>query len=107
MTKEAATCLFTGIITDSGRFLYSLSKELFNCASVLIDNGAEANKIYKFLYSESLFKKKMRAYFVNKIKVNKYGLGYIINNQDVKPTQFSILTYSGYLENKSSIVKFA
>lgn len=83
ISSDAATALYSGMITDSGRFLYSLSKELFMCASVLIDSGAEANKIYKFLYSESLFKKKMRAYFVNKIKVNKYGLGYIINNQDV------------------------
>lgn len=83
ISSFAATCLYSGMITDSGRFLYSLTKELFDCAGVLIASGADANYIYKSLYSESLAKKKMRTYFVNKIKVNKYGVGYLINDDDV------------------------
>lgn len=93
ISSEAATCLYSGMITDSGRFLYSLSKDLFNCAGTLIASGADANYIYKSLYSESLAKKKMRAYFTSKIKVNKYGVGYLINDDDIYK-KFDVDTFS-------------
>lgn len=80
---EAATALYSGMITDSGRFLYSLTPELFNMASLLIENGADYKFVYKNLYSESLYRRQMKAYFTLKVKVNKYGFGYLINKKDV------------------------
>lgn len=83
ISSIAATALYSGMITDSGRFLYSLTPELFKMASLLIENGADYKFIYKNLYSESLFRRQMKAYFTLKVKVNKYGLGYLINKKDV------------------------
>ena len=80
---EAATALYSGMITDSGRFLYSLTPDLFNMASLLIENGADYKFVYKNLYSESLYRRQMKAYFTLKVKVNKYGFGYLINKKDV------------------------
>lgn len=80
---EAATALYSGMITDSGRFLYSLTPDLFNMASLLIENGADYKFVYKNLYSESLYRRQMKAYFTLKVKVNRYGFGYLINKKDV------------------------
>ena len=80
---EAATALYSGMITDSGRFLYSLTPDLFNMAALLIENGADYKFVYKNLYSESLYRRQMKAYFTLKVKVNKYGFGYLINKKDV------------------------
>ena len=83
LTPESSTALYSGIITDSGRFLYSLSKDLFQLSGELIQNGANAKWIYQKLYSETLIEKKMKAYFTSKFEVNDAGVAYLFNDADV------------------------
>ena len=54
-----ATRFLTGIITDSGRFLYPFTTaRTFEVAAFMIEKGADINWIYKELYTEDInFKK--------------------------------------------------
>ncbi len=83
ITNEAAMCLFSGIISDTNRFNFSLSKELFEIAGKLIDLGFDYSAIYNIMYSESVEHQKMRAYFMLKYEVNEYGVAFLKNDVDV------------------------
>lgn len=51
ITKEAATALYTGIITDTNRFLYRSSRqEAMRVGAELLDLGADADLIYLYEY---------------------------------------------------------
>lgn len=86
LSKEAATYLYTGIITDSGRFRYSQTNEkTFEVASKLIEQNIDTEYIYSNLYVEKLENVKLRAKLISKFKVTENGLAYLINTQsDVK-----------------------
>lgn len=83
ITNEAAMCLFSGIISDTNRFNFSLSKELFETVGKLIDLGFDYSAIYNIMYSESVEHQKMRAYFMLKYEVNEYGVAFLKNDVDV------------------------
>lgn len=83
VSSQTATCLYTGIITDTNRFNFSLSKKLFEIASKLIESGADSKKVYDHLYHESLEKVRMRAYFQSQFKVNEWGIGYLKNDASI------------------------
>lgn len=51
ITKKAAEAIFLGIVTDSGRFLYTPTrKETFDIVSRLYDCGLETKPIYDVIY---------------------------------------------------------
>lgn len=82
--NEVATALMSGIITDSGRFLYSIDDKLiFDVASKLVNSGADLKFIYDNLYVEKLSDKKMKAYFTEKFEVTENNVAYLINKLDV------------------------
>ena len=73
ISAETATCLMTGILTDTGNFKHAnASASTFKVTAELIDLGAKRAEI-----SENLFKStplnvlKLKAYIINKIEV--YG----------------------------------
>lgn len=51
INSECATCLYSGILTDSGSFRFASTKALtFQIASKLIEKGAENAKIYSNIF---------------------------------------------------------
>lgn len=51
LDEKTANLLFTGIVTDTGRFMYyDTNRETFEIAGKLIDLGADKEKIYSALY---------------------------------------------------------
>lgn len=81
--SEAATCLFGGIVTDSGRFMYgSNMAETLNMASKLITFGANSKFIYDNIYTESLEDRMKKNYFSNKFEI-KGKVAYLKNTQEV------------------------
>ena len=81
--EDAATALYGGIITDSGRFLYGtkISNSL-RIAADLVDFGANPRYIYDNIYIESLKEREMKNYFSSRIKM-KDGVAWLINPQEV------------------------
>ena len=84
VNAKAATALFGGIVTDSGRFQYSnTTSDTFIIASWLVANGADTEFIYNNLYVETLAQRNMKNYFSNRFKTTKYGVAYMFNDQKV------------------------
>lgn len=83
MTSEAATMLFSGIIADTGRFLYSKNDPtaLFTAAK-LLEDGAESKLVYDSLTIESLEKRKLKSYLSSQIKYYN-NVAYLCNDKDV------------------------
>lgn len=83
VSKEAATYLFTGLVTDSGRFQYSdVSPKTLMIASFLLDRGVDAQSIYDKLYVETLESKNLKAKFTQKMKLTEKNVGYIFNTKE-------------------------
>lgn len=83
VSEEAAKCLYAGIISDTNRFNFSLTKDLFDVVGKLIDTKFNYSDIYNTMYSDKVANVKMRAYFTSKFEVNEYGVAYLINKEDV------------------------
>lgn len=82
--KEAATALYGGMVTDSGRFQYGNNlAHSFEMAAILMKHGADAQYIYKNLYVESLNDRKMKNYFQSKMQLTSDNVAYMINEKDV------------------------
>jgi len=74
----AAQSLFTGMITDSGRFRYdSTSSRTFALASFLMAQGIDTNSIYNNLYAEDFESKKLRSQYVLKTQFTEHRVAYI------------------------------
>jgi len=81
--KDAATALYGGIITDSGRFMYGANlSETLRVSASLIDFGADAKYIYDNIYIETLQEREMKNYFQERIKF-KDGVAWLENGEEV------------------------
>ncbi len=79
----AATSLFTGMVTDSGRFRYdSTSSQTFRLAAYLMEQPIDTNEIYRNLYADDLAQKQLRAHFTTKIQVTPKNVAYIYTTQE-------------------------
>ena len=83
-TEASATAIFTGMVTDSGRFRYdSTSARTFHLASLLLAQGIDTNTLYRNLYAEDLTRAQFRASFLQKIRIYKdSSVAYIYNTKD-------------------------
>ncbi len=45
-----ATCIYTGLLTDTGGFRYNVQSETFEFAGMLLETGIDNAKIYKILF---------------------------------------------------------
>ncbi|MBO4326450.1 MAG: bifunctional oligoribonuclease/PAP phosphatase NrnA [Clostridia bacterium] len=70
ISRKAANAIFTGIVTDSGRFRYdSTTSRTLKLAAMLIDAGADPDRIYLDLYARDLESLKRQSLFINKIQI--------------------------------------
>ncbi len=75
MTKEAATYIYTGMVTDSGRFRFrSVSGETMRLAGLMIDQGIDLDYIYSNLYLRDFDSFKFEAYAHKKMKISENGV---------------------------------
>lgn len=74
----AAKSLFTGMVTDSGRFRYdATTARTFRNAAFLMEQQFSTNDIYRNLYSEDYESKKLRASFLLKANFTEHNVAYI------------------------------
>ncbi|MBQ1208188.1 MAG: bifunctional oligoribonuclease/PAP phosphatase NrnA [Lachnospiraceae bacterium] len=79
----AAKSLYTGMVTDSGRFRYdAVSAQTFRLASFLMEQPIDTNEIYLNLYADDLESKKLRAQFILKICTTARNVAYIYTTLD-------------------------
>jgi len=103
----AATALFTGIVTDSGRFRYSATNNrTFLLVSYLLNQEVDLENIYMNLYSEDLETVRLRALLTMKFTLTESGVGVLINTkEEVAGYGADIFTVSRGMVNVMSGIK--
>lgn len=78
LDKEGATYIFTGMVTDSGRFRFSsVNGNTMRLAGALMDLGINTEWIYANLNLEEFDIFKFEAYVYKKMKITQNGVAYI------------------------------
>ncbi len=83
LSPIAAKSLYTGMVTDSGRFRYdSTTSKTFRLASRLLEERIDTNEIYTNLYADDFEHIKLRAQFILKIRFTDANVAYIYTEKD-------------------------
>ena len=78
INKDAATYIYTGMVTDSGRFRFrSVSGETMRLAGMLLDLGIDTDTLYANLYMKDFDSLKFQAYVYKKMKMTENGVVYL------------------------------
>lgn len=78
INKSAATYVYTGMVTDSGRFRFrSVSGETMRLAGMLLDLDVDLDTLYAHLYMKEFNTFKFQAYVYKKMKQTPSGVTYI------------------------------
>lgn len=107
LNSEAANLLFTGIVTDSGRFRFSsVSSRTFDAASHLMKYGVNLDNIYTKLYTDSLKNVLLKARMTLKFEILDCGLAYCKNTyQDVLETGLTPYALARSIVNNMAGIK--
>lgn len=83
LTPLAAKSLYTGMVTDSGRFRYeATSSRTFLLASHLLKCSFDTTEIYRNLYCEDYESKKLRAQFLLRVAFTEHRVAYIYTTKE-------------------------
>jgi phosphoesterase RecJ-like protein len=83
LSSASAKALYTGMVTDSGRFRYdSTSAQTFRLASALMEQTIDTNDIYRNLYADDFSKIRLKAQFVLKIRFTDCNVAYIYTTKE-------------------------
>ncbi len=78
LTKAAAEHLYTGMVTDTGRFKYSgVGGDTMRAAAVLLDVGVDTDTLFARLYLEAFEYLKFKAYLYHTMKITENGVAYL------------------------------
>lgn len=78
MTKEAAAFIYTGMVTDSGRFQYEgVSGETMRLAGLMLDQGIDTEWLYANLYMKDFASLKFKSYVYDQMEITENGVAYI------------------------------
>ncbi|MBQ7378378.1 MAG: bifunctional oligoribonuclease/PAP phosphatase NrnA [Clostridia bacterium] len=76
--REAATYLYTGMVTDSGRFRFSsTSGDTLRMAGMLLDLGIDTEILYANLYLQDTESFKFKSYVYKNMKMTPAGVAYL------------------------------
>lgn len=83
ISPAAAKALFTGMVTDSGRFRYdSTTPRTLRQAAFLLEQGVDLNEVYRNLYADDFDYKLLRAQYTLKIRFTKNNAAYIYTSKE-------------------------
>lgn len=84
ISSLSANALYTGIITDTGRFRFrGVVGDTLKRAGDLLDNGVDMENIFSHLYIKSDKELKLQGYVYNHFKTTKNGVAYIYFTKDI------------------------
>ena len=76
--SEGATYLYTGMVTDSGRFKYEgVTGATMRCAATLLDVGVDTETLFARLYLEAFEYLKFKAHIYQRMQITENGVAYI------------------------------
>ena len=78
-----AKALYTGMVTDSGRFRYdSTSTKTHQMAAFLMEQKFDTNDIYRNLYADDFARIQLKAKYILKIQLSEKNVAYIYTTRD-------------------------
>ncbi len=101
---EAATRIYAGMVTDSGRFRFrSVSGDTLRLAGTLLDEGVDLDTLYAQLYIKDFHALKFQSYVYDNMKVTENGVVYCHISREVRE-QFGLsfeqaCSAIGYMES--------
>lgn len=99
MSPEAATYIYLGMVTDSGRFRFEgVTGDTMRLAGALLDCGVKTEELFANLYVENFETLKLKSFIYDNIKITENGVAYIYMSEAVQQ-QFNLT-----LEQASSVV---
>ena len=99
INSQAATYLYTGMVTDSGRFKYSdVNGDTLRAAAILLDVGVDTESLFARLYLEAFEYLKFKAHIYEKMQITENGVAYIYVDQEMQ-RQFGLS-----LEQASAVI---
>ena len=105
MNKDIATCLYTGIMTDSGSFRFpSATSEVYRIGADLIDAGAEHWRIHQLVYDNAT---ENRLRFLGNCLTNKLEIIRELNTAIISVTAEELQRFSIVTGDTEGIVNYA
>ena len=93
-SPRSAKALYTGMVTDSGRFRYdSTTTDTFRLASELLKQPFSITNVYADLYADDFKSVRLRAQFILKICFTENNVAYIYTTKEELPT-YGVDTFS-------------
>ena len=78
LNVTASRALYTGMVTDSGRFRYDgTTSRTFLLASKLMEAGFDTNDLFRDLYADDFASKQLKAKFILKIRFTPCSVAFI------------------------------
>jgi len=105
MNKDIATCLYTGIMTDSGSFRFqSANAEVYRIGADLIDAGAEHWRIHQLVYDNAT---ENRLRFLGNCLTNKLEIIRELNTAIITVTAEELSRFEIVTGDTEGIVNYA
>lgn len=78
LSVRAAECLYTGMVTDSGRFMYEgVSGDTMRLAGLMLDAGVNTETLYSHLYLRTFDELKFKAAIYENMQLTPNGVAWI------------------------------
>ena len=102
-----AKSLYTGMVTDSGRFRYDgTTARTFRLASVLMEAGIDTNELFRDLYADDFAGKQLKAKFVLKIQFTPANVAFIYTDlEEFRALGVDTFTVSRAMVNTMADIK--
>ena len=103
----AAKSLYTGMVTDSGRFRYDgTTARTFRLASLLMEQQFDTNALFRDLYADDFSSKQLKAKFILKIRFTEKNVAYIYTTaQELAELEADTFTVSRGMTNTMADIK--
>lgn len=85
LTQWGATCIYTGMVTDSGRFMYEgVCGESMRLAGLILDKGVKTDWLYANLYLKTFDSLKFTAYIYEHMNVTENGVCWLLVDKEMQ-----------------------
>jgi len=107
LNSAAAKALYTGMVTDSGRFRYdSTTAKTFHLASILLSHPFDTNALFRDLYADDFSSKQLKAQFILKIQFTQHRVAFIYTTaEELQALGKDVFTVSRGMVNTMSDIK--
>lgn len=75
---DTATCIYTGMVTDSGRFRYrDVSGDTMRLAGMILDCGVDTDRLFAHLYMRDFDSFKFQSFIYSHMRITENGVAYV------------------------------